>query len=117
MMAFCGLNCSECPAHKGTLGSDLTLLEETARKWSDKDHSYQVKDMFCLGCTQPDGRFVFSYCRECPVRVCALEKKVTNCVACPEYDGCAKVSKLQEVLGRPTLKAKMKLMRERVLAS
>lgn len=117
MMAFCGLNCLECTAYKGTVNSNLQLLEETAAKWSDKDHSFQLQDMFCLGCTQPDDRLVFTFCRQCPVRACALRKGIVNCVACQEYGECERMAEFMEKSGKPTLTAKMNLFRKRVAAS
>ena len=117
MMGFCGLYCTECPAYKGTVRSDLKLLEETAKDWSTADHSYGVKDVICLGCTQPDSRLVSSWCKRCLVRACALGNRVTNCVVCPDFDSCAKIGELFERLAKPTLEMKMGLMRQKVLTS
>jgi len=116
MIGFCGLYCMECPAYKGTVRSDLQLLEETAREWSTNDRRYDAKDMVCLGCTEPDSRLVSSYCKECVVRACALGRRVSHCVVCPDFDGCAKMGDLLQRLGKPTLERKMKLMREKILA-
>lgn len=61
MMSFCGLNCAECRCYKGAVASDIPLLEQTAKEWSDKNHAWQARDMMCLGCTQEDNRLVFAF--------------------------------------------------------
>jgi hypothetical protein len=117
MMGFCGLNCVECRCYKGTLTSDIPLLEQAAKEWSDKVHTYQAKDMMCLGCAVEDSRLVFRFCKECPVRLCALAKKVPTCAACPEFDACDKFKDLTKYLANPTAAEKMRLLRTKVLAS
>jgi len=117
MMSFCGLNCAGCQCYKATVTSDVPALEQVAKEWSDKDHLWKAQDMACLGCSQPDGRLVFAFCKECPVRVCALEKKAPVCAACAEYDDCAKFKDLLTFLAKPELEKKMGLIRAKVLAS
>jgi len=117
VMGFCGLDCAECQCFKGTVNSDISALAEVAKKWSTEEHPLQARDMLCLGCVQDDNRLVVPFCRECRVRSCAFEKKVTTCAVCSEFDACGKFNDLVKFFGDSKLEAKMRLMRAKVLAS
>ncbi len=119
MMGFCGLNCSECRAYKGTLNPDIALLEQVARDWSNKERTYRAADTICLGCWQKDSRLLNSFCATCPVRTCALERGISVCPICPEFDACAKFETLATLDpdNDPAIAVKMKLMRAKVLGS
>ena len=84
IIAYCGLNCSDCQAYIATQENDTEKLEALALEW------YQVEDnsTFCLcdGCNT-EGR-KNAHCSDCAVRACAISHEVTNCAHCPEY-GCA----------------------------
>ena len=83
IIAYCGLNCSDCQAYIATQENDTGKLESLALEW------YQVEDnsTFCLcdGCNT-EGR-KNAHCSDCAVRACALSHEVANCAHCPEY-GC-----------------------------
>ena len=84
IIAYCGLNCSECGAFIATQENDTEKLKALAMEW------YQVEDnpTFCLcdGCNT-EGR-KNAHCSDCAVRACAISHGVANCAHCPEY-GCA----------------------------
>ena len=83
IIAYCGLNCSDCQAYIATQENDTEKLEALALEW------YQVEDnsTFCLcdGCNV-EGR-KNAHCSDCAVRACAISHEVANCAHCPEY-GC-----------------------------
>ncbi len=91
MIAFCGINCSECPCYQGTMTANLETLQKIAREWSAPGTQHTVTDMICLGCTKENTDFMYSWCKGCKIRNCAIEKGVTNCVACDAYDECEKI--------------------------
>lgn len=111
MLAYCGIDCSACPAYKGTVQGDLSLLEEAARTFADG--ACEVKDWVCLGCPPADQQFLAKYCESCGVRRCAVERGVQNCAACDDFDSC---DMLRESIGDDENQAtKMKLLRRRFL--
>jgi hypothetical protein len=87
MLGYCGINCAECPAYKGTVNTDVGLLEEVAGSYWDGVCS--APDWVCLGCTPADQGFLAKDCATCKIRGCAIEKKVQNCAACDSYESCA----------------------------
>jgi len=86
MLAYCGIDCDECPAYKGTVASDIGLLEKAAGSSWGGVHS--ASDWACLGCTPADQGFLAKDCAACKIRACAIVKGVRNCAACGEYEPC-----------------------------
>ena len=83
IIAFCGLDCTECEAYKATQENDLMKLASITERWSAQDEiDYAPKDMFCDGC-HADRLNI--YCRSCDVRGCGLEKGHKSCAKCDEY--------------------------------
>ena len=91
MIAFCGLNCAECPTFLATLKNDDRMREKVALDWS-KMYKTQLKakDINCDGCLAEKGR-LFSHCNVCEIRKCGREKKIENCAHCNEYP-CQKLN-------------------------
>jgi hypothetical protein len=91
MIAFCGLNCSECPAFLATQADDDQKRAETARDWSKQFHvEIHPKDINCDGCHSNHGR-LFVHPTVCEIRKCGIEKKIPNCAHCPGY-ACEKLN-------------------------
>ena len=92
MIAYCGLNCTDCPGYIATQAEDWDALEkltERARNEYNRPNAILAESM-CDGCTSASIRKCV-YCAECVIRACAVEKGVVNCGACPDY-GCEKIS-------------------------
>jgi len=85
MQAYCGLDCSECPAHLAYVNDDDRLRQDTVAKWTTPEFPVTVDTINCAGCKS--GGPHFSFCEKCSVRLCASEKNVETCAHCPEY-GC-----------------------------
>jgi hypothetical protein len=113
MLAYCGINCAECKAYKGTIQTDEGLLKQAAGAYWDG--RYDPQEWVCLGCTPADQPFLAKYCATCSIRECAAAKGVPNCAACVEYDSCAR---LKEFLAgeSPVLGQRMDWLRQRYLA-
>jgi len=96
-LAFCGLNCLECPAYLATLSGYSYSKEQIAREWSGiygKD--IRPEDINCCGCRAKTGVH-FSHCYECSIRLCAMEKGVDNCALCSDYP-CVDIQEFMELV-------------------
>lgn len=85
MQAYCGLDCSECPAQLAYLNDDDNLRQETIQKWSTPEFPVTIDNLDCEGC-KSDGRH-FVFCSSCTVRQCASKRGVETCAHCDDY-GC-----------------------------
>lgn len=100
ILAFCGIDCSECPAYRATQLGDRRLQNHVLRRWRQ---AYDVRellfdDIACDSCQAVGGQ-INNFCGECPVRECGLERGVTNCAYCPEYP-CDTLNHTLEVCSR-----------------
>jgi hypothetical protein len=92
-IAYCGLDCEECPTFIATKNGDRELQEKTAREWSQHYAQFtgrndlRAEEMVCDGCRAADGR-IFLGCRVCPMRLCAREHKFSSCAECGTFESC-----------------------------
>jgi hypothetical protein len=109
MIAACGLDCSQCEAYTATQVNDLLMLEHVAEKWSVEFSSpgLTVESIRCDGCMMPGQKM--DHCQECKMRLCALERGLTNCAACPEY-ACAELTAFFQAA--PQAKANLDALRQ-----
>jgi hypothetical protein len=85
LIAYCGINCAECPAYIATQENDNAKRRQVAEEWQKMfNPNIKPEDINCDGCTST-GKLVFAFCNECKIRLCAIEKQVTNCAHCPSY--------------------------------
>ena len=117
MMAYCGLMCDGCPIYWATREKDTIKREKMrtaiAKLCSERyglnyGVEYAAEDITdCEGCRTSGGR-LFSGCKNCQVRACAIEKEVDNCAYCNEY-AC---DKLNEIFATdPTAKTRLGVIR------
>lgn len=94
-LAYCGINCNECPALIATVEDDDALRQKTAEEWSKLYadilesfgiHSLKSEDMNCYGCRSDHGHFIG--CTACPIRKCCQERNIRECASCDEYESC-----------------------------
>ena len=101
MVAFCGLNCRTCPIYLASNETDEAKKNDlkTSVMYECKEYygiDYSIQDINdCDGCRSLTGR-IFSGCSKCPVRECAIERGIENCVFCEEYT-CKKLNELFKV--------------------
>ena len=96
MIGKCGLVCTACEAYIATQADDrqtLTRMAEEANEQFNMTMSWE--DSRCFGCLS-EGKKI-GYCDSCAVRICAVEKGVTNCAYCDDY-GCETISKFWEAV-------------------
>jgi hypothetical protein len=90
ILSYCGLSCTGCPIFWATLEPD----EKKQRQMREKIASicneqyglhYSADDITgCDGCRTVYGR-LFSGCRRCTIRSCAIFREVETCAHCPDY--------------------------------
>jgi Zn finger protein HypA/HybF involved in hydrogenase expression len=94
IIARCGLECTDCNAYRATVADDDDLRVKTAEEWS---RMFKVdippETINCLGCQQNDQNKLFSHCRVCGIRSCAIGKGYATCAECADF-GCEKVSEI-----------------------
>lgn len=95
MIAYCGINCSECKAYIATKQNDDSLRKQIAETWSKElGIEMKIEDINCDGCLVTDGKHI-NYCNICEIRKCGTQKGVENCAFCVEYS-CEKLGKFHE---------------------
>jgi hypothetical protein len=95
LTAYCGLSCGTCPIHLATLEPDLSVKQELrisiaglcTEQYGMNLLAEDITD--CDGCKTNTGR-LFSGCKACRIRPCAMNKKVDNCSSCADY-ACEKL--------------------------
>ncbi|MBI9058868.1 MAG: DUF3795 domain-containing protein [Labilibaculum sp.] len=97
-IAYCGINCSTCPAYVATQKGQENVRIRIAKLWSDKDYQYDACEITCKGCHEPWGK-KFRHCQECQVRACAREKLYDTCAECADYP-CNKLEDLFQTLDK-----------------
>ena len=92
MIAYCGLDCELCEAYIATKNNDDVLRRKVAKEWSELNHVEITPQMInCDGC-RVDG-VKTPFCQSlCPIRQCALERKVGTCADCAEKVSCGKLT-------------------------
>jgi len=91
MIAYCGIDCSECGAYKAMQNNDQALREKTAIEWT-KAHNFNfTADM--INCTSCKGNGIqVGHCSQCEMRKCAVGKNVVNCGVCSEFKTCKTIN-------------------------
>lgn len=102
MQAYCGLDCSTCPAYTlAFVKDDDRLRRETAEKWSSPDFPVTADMLECAGCKSSGPHFAF--CSDCGVRACASERGVETCAHCEDYE-CDIIEGLLSMMGEDARK-------------
>ena len=84
MLAYCGLNCSNCDAYLATQENNEEKREKTAHVWS-KMYNADINpaQINCTGC-KSDG-IKFFHCDVCDIRQCCFSNGVENFAECEHY--------------------------------
>lgn len=93
IIAYCGVNCSECPIYQATRNNDNDSRAKVAREYSER-YKTEVKpqDINCDGCTSA-AKKIMGYCQTCDIRKCGLDRDILNCGYCVDYP-CNKLNKV-----------------------
>lgn len=86
IIAYCGLDCTQCPGYIATQADDHAALEQLAAQAREQFNrpDITIESVMCDGCLSADGR-LGGYCIECQVRACGLARGVVNCAHCDDY--------------------------------
>jgi hypothetical protein len=109
LIAACGLDCAKCDAYIATQANDQTALAALAEKWIKEYNApgLTAAVVQCDGC-MAEGRKI-GHCSECQIRLCAIERALPNCAACPDY-ACEQLTDfLQQV---PQARANLEAVRK-----
>ena len=95
-IGYCGINCESCEARIATINDDDELRTKVSKLWSELNDIEITPEMInCTGCRVEGVKTIF--CDSlCPIRQCALEKKVETCGNCPEMEKCEKLEMIFE---------------------
>lgn len=90
MIAYCGLDCSECEAYLATQANSDEQLAAVAAKWSKMfGESMAPAHIICDGCRAIARRSF--YCENlCEIRKCCIGKQHEYCIECADFS-CDKV--------------------------
>ena len=109
MMAYCGMDCGECPAYGATQARNEEMKKQVAAFMNQKlGASYSAADINCDGCTA--NKNLVPHCKACETRQCAEQKKVANCGVCKDYE-CGKLKKLYTMIP-PTARQNIEALRK-----
>ena len=89
LIAYCGLHCHTCPIYVAAQEQDKSkkseLVYEIIRMCRKRyGIEYRFSEIICDGCTSANAS-LFTGCRNCEIRRCAIEKDIVNCAYCNEY--------------------------------
>lgn len=88
MIAYCGLDCLQCPAYKATQAGDMPASAKVAEAWTEQygggEKTFTAEDTICDGCVSESERKGI-YCGLCPIRACSMGKGLENCAHCEDY--------------------------------
>lgn len=109
IIAYCGLNCSECDAYKATQANDTAALQAVAEKWSKEFGANCTAELcICDGCSAT-GRISTAYANVCPIRACASAKGNITCAHCDDF-ACDTLINFWQYA--PALKEKLEVIRK-----
>jgi len=83
-LAFCGLDCNECPVFQATRADDQAQKVWLAMEYSAPSDCFHPSDMTCLGCHQ-QSHPLSKMCRACEIRRCASQHVLNTCAECYEF--------------------------------
>ena len=82
-LAYCGLNCDECPVYLASVSGNTAEQLRLAKEYSTDTCEFSKEDIFCLGCHS--GTVSEKMCEGCEIRSCGIEKDCGNCAKCAEF--------------------------------
>ena len=90
-IGYCGLDCETCEARLATVNDDDALRRKVAEEWSELNGVEITPEMIhCAGCRIEGVKT--PYCDSlCPIRQCAMARRVQTCGGCPEMRSCEKL--------------------------
>jgi hypothetical protein len=99
MIAVCGLDCGPCEARIATQADDDIEKQRVAAKWREAygNQTIDANYVTCDGC-RSDSVLICGWCRQCPLRICAIARNVATCAQCGDYDVCQKLVDFEKMV-------------------
>ena len=114
MIAFCGIDCSECDAFIATKENSDAKRREVAKEWSKEfGQEFKPEEINCVGCLDTTGPHI-NYCSICEIRKCGTERAVENCAYCIDYK-CEKLEKFHAQPRETHAKKRLEEIRQKLL--
>ncbi len=83
ILAYCGLNCSECPVYLASVEKNTAGQIWLAKEYSSDMCTFSKEDMNCLGCHSDT--VSQKMCGDCEIRICGMKKSYGSCAECGEF--------------------------------
>jgi hypothetical protein len=114
IIAYCGIECTDCSAYKATQSGSQQALEEVAKEWQQAYNIplVSVEMVTCDGCLK--GERKGAHCFECEIRACGITVGVANCAHCPDY-ACSKLESFFNFV--PDARQRLDTIREELSAA
>lgn len=108
MIAYCGLDCSQCEAYIATQANDEAGKMKVLEKWRVEYNSpeMEISAVTCDACHATVR--LGGYCQFCGIRKCALDRGFQTCADCQDY-ACEELQKFFVMV--PQAKANLKALR------
>jgi len=87
LLAFCGVDCTNCEIFIATQENNFMLKEKIAKKISSSSYKITTDEINCYGCSG-NQNIKFKFCNSCKIRECGIENKLNNCGECVKYPCC-----------------------------
>jgi hypothetical protein len=110
-LAYCGLNCEECPVFQATRNRDEVHKRWLAAEYSSEQLCFSTRDMTCYGCHSQQ-RLESRMCQGCQLRACASSRLVENCAHCRDFP-CNLIERFVPI--ETDARTALELERERIL--
>ena len=82
-LAYCGLNCGECPVYLASVEKNTDEQIRLAGEYSTDTCKFSKEDMYCLGCHSDMASP--KMCGDCEIRMCGMKKSYGSCAECGEF--------------------------------
>ena len=83
VLAYCGLNCNECPVYLASIVNNVAAQIQLAREYSTDTCKFSKEDMYCLGCHSDT--VSPKMCGDCQIRICSMRKSYGSCAECNKF--------------------------------
>ncbi len=110
-LAFCGLDCTTCPAFIAKATNNDALRQETAQNWAKLGYHVRPEEINCDGC-HSDG-ILLPTCQNCTVRNCGRENSLNSCAECKDYP-CQDLQRLWSTLHAPQAKIRLDSLKKKI---
>ena len=116
IISYCGLICKRCTIYLAAREADKVkkgkmILDIINICKAQYGINYTHEDITGCDCCKSQGGILFSGCKNCKIRRCAVKKGIENCAYCKEY-ACEELSGL--ITAEPGAKTRLDTIRNSI---